>query len=224
MVRMSLPSLSPSQASLMLVESARYALMRRLAFAMRHEMVVHFQPIGMVAEVMERRLRSPNPDLAQLQQAIGKIQGFSKQAAQSCLDVITWLAPDAKAMVPLSEAIDEIMRLLRGNLSFRGFQLRCENEAFAEPVQKAAARMLLPACLLALSDETQAPADLVLKVEPGDGEVTLDMRTHALEGNAAFAGEPTYRPLGWHEVEALARAENMTLERGTGWARLSIPL
>jgi hypothetical protein len=220
---MSLPSLSPSQASLMLVESARYALLRRLAFAMRHEMVVHFQPIGMVAEVMERRLRSPNPDLAQLQQAMGKIQGFSKQAAQSCLDVITWLSPDATATVPMPEAIDEIMRLLRSNLSFRGFQLRTEGEATAEPVHKAAARMLLPACLLALSDESQAPADLVLKVEPGDGEVTLDMRVHRTEGAAGFPGEPTYRPLGWHEVEALARAENMTLDRGPGWARLSVP-
>jgi hypothetical protein len=223
MVRMSLPSLSPSQASLMLVESARYALMRRLAFAIRHELVVHFQPIGMLAEVMERRLRTPDPDLAQLHQAMVKIQGFSKQAALSCLDVITWLSPDA-ATVPLSDAIDEVMRLLRSNLSFRGFQLRTENEAFAEPVQKAAARMLLPACLLALSDETQAPADLVLKVEPGDGEVTLDMRVHGLDGEPGFPGEPTYRPLGWHEVDALARAENMTLERGTGWARLSIPL
>ncbi len=40
------------------VEAARYALLRRLAFAMRHHMVVHLQPIGMSTELMERRLNA----------------------------------------------------------------------------------------------------------------------------------------------------------------------
>lgn len=224
MIRMSLPSLSPSQIGLLVVESARYALLRRLAFAMRHEMVVHFQPIGMVTEVLERRLRAPDPDLNQIQQGIGKIQGFSKQAAQSCLDVITWLAPDPKATVPLEEAIQEIMRLLRSNFSFRGLNLRAELPPLPQPVHRAALRMLLPACLLALGDETPAPADLVIRAEPGDGEVTIDMRVQRTEGAAGFPGEPTYRPLAWHEVEALAGAENLSLERGEGWVRLWSPL
>src|SRR6478672_6971856 len=88
---------SPAEASLMRVESARYALLRRLSFAMRHNLVMHLQPIGMVTEVMERRLRAASPDLAQIHDGMSKINSFSKAAVQSCLDVITWLAPEPGA-------------------------------------------------------------------------------------------------------------------------------
>jgi len=221
---MSPPPLSPSQAQLQLVESARYALLRRLAFAMRHEMVAHLQPIGMVVEVMERRLRAPAPDLAQLQEAVGKVQGFSRQAAHACVDVFTWLSPDASATVTLDEAIEETTRLLRSNLSFRGITLRIQEESHPQPVHKAAMRMMLPACLLALGDEAPSPAELVLTVEPGDGEATIDMRLVPTPAGEAFASEPSYRPLAWHEVEALARSEGLWFERGEGWLRLTTPL
>ena len=39
-------------------EAARYALIRRLAPSMRHHLVVNLQPIGMIYEVMDRRLRA----------------------------------------------------------------------------------------------------------------------------------------------------------------------
>ena len=41
-------------------EAARYALLRRLAPSMRHHLVVNLQPIGMIYEVMDRRLRAPH--------------------------------------------------------------------------------------------------------------------------------------------------------------------
>jgi predicted nucleic acid-binding protein len=62
------------------VEAARYALLRRLAFAMRHHMVVHLQPIGMITEVLERRLGMPSPDLAEIHDNMDKINGLSRAA------------------------------------------------------------------------------------------------------------------------------------------------
>src|SRR6185369_7993641 len=46
-------------------EAARYALLRRLAPSMRHHLVVNLQPIGMIYEVMDRRLRAPEPALGE---------------------------------------------------------------------------------------------------------------------------------------------------------------
>ena len=55
---------SPQQYPSPRAEAARYALLRRLASSMRHHLVVNLQPIGMIYEVMDRRLRAPVPDLA----------------------------------------------------------------------------------------------------------------------------------------------------------------
>ena len=114
----------PAGAWALHVEAARYALLRRLTFAMRHHLVVNLQPIGMITEVMERRLKAAQPDLVQVQQSMERINGFSKAAVQSCLDVVSWLAPDSRAGIALGAGIAECLALLRSNLSFRGFTVR----------------------------------------------------------------------------------------------------
>ena len=88
-------------------EAARYALLRRLAPSMRHHLVVNLQPIGMIYEVMDRRLRQPQPDLAHVQDSASKINGFAKAALASCLDVVSWLAPDDTVTVPVDAAARE---------------------------------------------------------------------------------------------------------------------
>lgn len=211
---------SPGRASLLQVEAARYALLRRLAFAMRHQMVVHLQPIGMVTEVMDRRLRSAEPDLAQVRESMAKIHGFSKAAVQSCMDVITWMAPDATT-VALDAGTHECLGLLRSNFSFRGYALRDEIGALPMTVARAALRNVLPACLLALVDVTAAPAELLVTGESADeDECALRITVRETEGPAGFAGDGPYRQLHWHEVEALARADNVEATREADGARL----
>ncbi|MFL6694036.1 MAG: hypothetical protein ACJ8GO_13865 [Ramlibacter sp.] len=214
-------SISPAEASLMRVESARYALLRRLSFAMRHNLVMHLQPIGMVTEVMERRLRAASPDLAQVHDGMGKINNFSKAAVQACLDVITWLAPEPGATLPLQQGVQDCMALLRSNFSFRGFNVRSEVESAPQPVGKSAVRMLLSGVLVVLSDDTPAPADMTLRAS-GDGDVVrLEVRVQRTQGDAGPMGELPYRPMKWAEVEALARAEDVELERSDAGAVLT---
>ena len=68
-------------ASVARAEAARYALLRRLAPSMRHHLVVNLQPIGMIYEVMDRRLRAPSPDLASIHEGAHKINGFARAAS-----------------------------------------------------------------------------------------------------------------------------------------------
>lgn len=217
-------TISPAEANLMRVEAARYALLRRLSFAMRHELVMHLQPIGMVTEVMERRLRAPSPDLAQVHDGMTKISTFSKAAVNSCLDVITWLAPEPGATLPLQDGVQQVMTLLRSNFSFRGFALRSEVEGAPQPVGKSALRMLLPGTLVALSDLTEAPADLVLRAVAGDDVVRLEVQVHRTQGDPGPTGELPYRPMKWSEIEALARAEDVELSRNEAGAVLAFPV
>ena len=215
---------SPLAAPDLQVEAARYASMRRLAFAMRHHMVVHLQPIGMITEVMERRLQAPAPDIARVHEGMAKINGYSRAAVQSCLDVVSWLAPEAGTVVSLSAGVQECVALLRSSFNFRGFVLKDEVGDSPAAVARAGLRNVLPATLLALTDRAASPAELVLSAQSGADQVTLSVAPRPTEGPAGFAGDAPYRLLEWHEVEALARAEGIGVERAGDGARLSIPL
>jgi hypothetical protein len=215
---------SPVAAPDLRVEAARYALLRRLAFAMRHHMVVHLQPIGMITEVMERRLQSPAPDIARVHESMAKINGYSRAAVRSCLDVVSWLAPESGIVVPLSAGVPECVALLRSSFNFRGFTLKDTVGDSPAPVSRAGLRNVLPATLLALTDRADSPAEVVLSAQLGSDQVVLSVALRPTEGAACFAGDTPYRLLEWHEVEALARAEGIAVERAGDTARLSIPL
>lgn len=208
----------------MLVESARYALLRRLAFSIRHQMVAHLQPIGMVTELLERRLRGPAPDLAQVHEGVGRINGLAKAAAQDCLDVITWMAPEPGATMAVDEAIKDCVGLLRGNFSFRGFTLRSQVEEQPQPVGRHAIRMLVPAVLLAMTDERQGPCEITIASRTGDDVVHLDLAVKSTPGEEGFETQLTYRALQWHEVEALARSEDVDLTHTEDTATLTFPV
>lgn len=204
------------------VEAARYALLRRLAFAMRHQMVVHLQPIGMITEVMERRLRTPAPDLAQVHESMAKINGFSRAAVQSCLDVVTWLAPEAGVTTALDAGVQEAVAMLRSNFNFRGFTLKDEVGAAPTQVSRAALRNVLPAALIALTDRAKSPADVVVSATAEPTRAVLTIEVRPTDGSEGFAGDAPYRLLEWQEVEALARAEGAALERDGQMARITL--
>jgi len=204
------------------VEAARYALLRRLAFAMRHHMVVHLQPIGMITEVMERRLRLPDPDLGQVHESMAKINGFSRAAVQSCLDVVTWLAPEDGVAVALDAGVQESVAMLRSNFNFRGFTIKDEVGAVPIEVSRASLRNVLPAVLVALTDHASSPADVVVAASGAAGRAVLTVSVIPTDGSKGFAGDSPYRLLEWQEVQALAQAEGAALERDGQQVRITL--
>jgi hypothetical protein len=206
------------------VEAARYALLRRLAPSMRHHLVVNLQPIGMIYEVMDRRLKAAQPDLADVHESAHKINGFAKAALNSCLDVVTWLAPDDQARTTAEAGVRECLGLVATSLTFRGYNLRDEVGSLPGEVRRAALRTVLTAALIHATDHTVAPADLVLTAEAGERALTLTLTLQPTQGDPSFMGEPAYRRLEWADVEALAEADGVELAReGRLVTRLTIP-
>jgi len=214
---------SSAQDKLLRVEAARYALLRRLAFSIRHQMVAHLQPIGMVTELLERRLRSPTPDLHQAHDSVARINGLSKAAAQDCLDVITWMAPEPGATLPIGQAVEDCIMLLRGNFSFRGLSLRADAGELPQAVGRAAVRTLLPACLLALTDNLEGPAEITISATANDETATVDFRVQRTEGEG-YEKQLNYRALQWEDVQAMARSEDVELAHTDSTARLGFPV
>jgi hypothetical protein len=208
------------QDGLRRVEAARYALLRCLTMAMRHQMVVHLQPIGLLTQVIERRLREDTPDLARIGADMGKMQGFARTAVGANLDVMSWLAPEGEQEVALDAGVEECMAMLGSHFSFRGFRLRHAPGDALQPVSRAAIRMLLPAVLFGLTDHARSPAELVLRTQAAPETALVQLELHDTAGNAGQPALPPYRLLEWDEVEAMAAAEGATLTRAGTGARL----
>jgi hypothetical protein len=190
-------------------EAARYALLRRLAPAIRHHLVGELQPIGMIATMLDRRLQSDAPNLTHLRENSAALGQLSRTAASTSMNLMSWLAPKNAAVTPLDSGVLDCLSLLTTEFRFRG--LAIVNDVTALPVQLnlMALRSVLPAALLALSDQQAGPADLVLTAHVVDAGVVLSIRRRPVERSAESPPSNDYRALTWDDVAALAQAESV---------------
>ena len=197
-----------------LAESARYALMRRLLPAIRHNIAGALQPVGMMATLLERRIKGVGPDMAQLAQNSQALNALSREAAATSLGLMGWLAPKDNELLAVGAALEEALVLMNTELSFRGFAI--VNQAANSPLllPRGVLRSVFTASLMALTDQTQDAASVVVSAAQSDGQIQLHI---ALQpgGNAALggfsSGVSAYRSMGWDDVRALAQAEGASL-------------
>ena len=209
---MSKPETSKPSLEKRLAEAARYALVRRLAPAIRHNMAGALQPVSMIAAMLERRVQSATPDMAQLGKNSRDIGLLSREAAGSCMDLMGWIAPKDNDLVALHAAVEEAVGLVATELSFKGFGLANETADTTAELPRAVVRSVFLAGLLALTDAAPAPASVRISSHtPADGAVTLTLELSPTDGEASSNNAPAYRLIDWDDVQALARAEGVAL-------------
>ena len=191
-------------------EAARYALTRRLLPVLRHHMVVHLQPIGMIYEVLERKLTGDKPNLVAVREGLGKINTLARSAVNSCLDVVTWLAPDPTAAVAVGAGVSECLAMLSGNFVFRGFSIVNEIGDARMQVSQAALREVFTAALIAVTDNAVGPVDLLLQIQVSAGHAAISVQTKPGQGRG-FSPDMAYRAMEWSDVEALTQAHDVQL-------------
>lgn len=204
-------------------EAARYALMRRLAPSMRHHLVVNLQPIGMIYEVMDRRLRATEPDLAHVQDSANKINAFARAALASSTDVVGWLAPDETIGIAVEDAVRECAGMLATSLSFRGYALRNEVALLPGQVRRSVVRSLLTGVLLHVTDHLEPPAALVVTAQAQPEGVSIGIAVRPSDGDKGFSAEAGYRKLEWRDLEAMAAAEGAGLARVDDGLAIQLP-
>lgn len=206
----STPASHPGQ-ELLREEAARYALLRRIAPAIRHHMAGTLQPIGMISAILERRLQASAPDLAVLRDNSKSISTLSRSAASGCMNLITWVVPKENGVIPLEAGVEEALGMLATDLAFRGFTVANQVNAPEVNTSVFALRTVFTACLIALTDAAHAPATVVLSSEPADGQTRVRITISRDNGEAAPDEARTYRALGWDDVQALAAAEKVSI-------------
>lgn len=193
-------------------ESARYALLRRIAPTLRHHLAGAMQPIGMVSAIMDRRLQAEQPDLTVLRDNAKSISTLARSAAGASMNLITWVAPRENGAVSIHEGVEECVGMLSTDLAFRGFTVTNNVAPSDMATSVFALRSVFTAALIALTDNTLTPAGLTISSDAGQGQTRIVISV-STEPGAAAADEPrAYRKLGWDDVQALASAEQVGLK------------
>jgi C4-dicarboxylate-specific signal transduction histidine kinase len=195
-------------------DAARYSVLRRLAPALKHDMVVNLQAVAMMAEVLNARLERGSSNPAEFQKSVSKINRLAREAVMTCRDVAAWIEPGEEEGILLREGVEECVRLLAGNFNFRGFAIHNEVPQVEFDVSRQALRNLLSASLITLTDAAAQPSDVRVTAEVSAGFAVLTVRCEPKEADPdAAAFEVTYRQLEWTDVQALAVAESVELFR-----------
>ena len=208
-----------------LAEAARYALLRRLAPGLRHNIAGTLQPISMMAAMLEKRLQKPVPDMPALIKNSSSLSTLSREAARSCMNLMSWLAPKDNASEPLGACVEDAVGLVATELSFRGFGLVNETANVQAVLPRSMVRNAFLATLIVLTDGAVTPATILLTAKQTDDELVLGITLAAAEGESGpGGGVNAYRELQWDDAEALAEAESVALTYTASHAELRYPI
>ncbi len=195
-------------------EAARYSVLRRLAPALKHDMVVNLQAVAMMAEVLNARLERGSSNPVEFQKSVSKINRLAREAVLTCLDVAAWIEPGEDESILLRDGVEECVALLAGNFNFRGFSIDNQMGQVEFEVSREALRNLVCAALLTLTDAAPGPAEVLINAEVSAGFSVITVRCEARERDPeALPFAVAYRQLDWSDIQALAAAESVELFR-----------
>ena len=201
-----------SFADLSKVEATRYALIRRLGYVFRHHLVGSMQPINVMCQVINLKLKVSPLDALSVSESVNQASGSVRSSINSCLEVASWFAPDMHATIDVSVGVAECVSYLRSSFSFHGFALENEESNLEIPVRKIALREVLTAVLIAGADHAQGRSDIVVSVQAISDTVEITMQIRA--GKSGSKTDPeAYRVLVWDEVEGLAASHEVGFRR-----------
>ncbi len=224
------PPLLPSELSAQWrAEAANYAVLRRIAPALRHDVAGLMQPLGMLMMVLQRRMQMPDPDLAAISKNVASVNALTKEATAGCMNAMGWMVTGDDAPTALRTAVNEAIKLLEMEFAATALELVngiADDQAVAP---KNFLHSVLTGALLAFCDQRTAGAALEIKFEAGSRDERPRLKLCMLPGDASKLSAPTEmtrpsRAIDWSDVEAMANSFNVTMARGEGWLTLSLPV
>jgi hypothetical protein len=213
-------------------EAARYALLRRLVPAIRHDMAGSFQPVTMLAMIVEKRLLAATPDLSTLVKNCNELRTLALAATHTNLDLIGWMAVDTEARVALGQGIADAVHLVAAELSFRGLRFLNQTEGEATEVRQDHLRGVFMAALLALADGLASPANVLLTATRDGQDMLITITSTDMEASLGAItphkefqiGLSAYRKIDWHDVQAIADIDGLSVIQEAESVLLRLPI
>ena len=204
---------NPLQLKERLAEAARYALLRRLAPALRHNMAGSLQPVNMMSAMLEKRLQNPVPDLPALAKNSATLNTLSRGAAASCMALMAWFAPNDHEQVVFDICLEHALGLVNTELSFKGLMVINETAGVKAQLPRSVVCNVVMTALIAMADVAVAPSNMVLTAEQRGDELLITIAVVATQGETMSGSMTRYRGLQWDDVQALAEADSVHLTR-----------
>ncbi|HVZ45084.1 MAG TPA: hypothetical protein VHA82_14835 [Ramlibacter sp.] len=201
-----------------MANAAEQAVLRRVAPALKHDMVVHLQAAAMLAEMLNARVERGLLNPQDLQANLGKLNRLAREAVAGCLKVINWIDCPPEESVAVHEGVRECAGLLAASFNFRGFTIVDDVASTEFEVGRRALRHLLAASLLTLADEARDTGELVIESEIGASHAVVSVRWQARPRDPdstipPASGTAPRQLVDWSEVQALAAAEGTEVTR-----------
>lgn len=210
-------------------EAARFAVLRRVAPMLRHDMAGAMQPLGMIAMVMQRRMQGAAPDMAAIAKNVASIGTLSKEAVAGCMNAISWLAPREDVAVDLQVGTDEVLKLLGIELSASALVSVNAVAAGEAVASQSYFRSVLVGAILAFCDQVSKGGELHVSVAGTGQNGAADSQRRLLvkvvsdpAANAPPAADKARR-IDWLDVQAMADSFGVQATCGEGWVTLGLP-
>jgi hypothetical protein len=216
------PPVTPELLQQRLAEAANYAVLRRIAPVLRHDVAGFMQPVGMLMMVLQRRVQMPEPDLQAIAKNVASVSALAKEATTGCMNAMGWMASRDDTGVSLHDGADEVVRLLALELSARGLTAVNEIAADTGSAARSFFRSVFAGALLAWCDQTAGAGVLHISASSQAGDTELKLLFEPTGDAAPTEAVTAQRPIDWDDVQAMARASGATLSRGEGWLRLKL--
>jgi hypothetical protein len=197
------------------VEAAHYALLRRLAPSLAHRLMGTLQPIALLTELASRQIANNPPDLERIRDAIAKARQQTRDAALSTSAILSWITDEEAPTIELVAGLTDCVALVRTDSEVRGVRINnAQSTGIEARVSRRALRTLLTASIIATVDLRPSPSSVDVSAgrERNAATVSVDARflePDALDRNAV----PAERLLTWEDVQAIAAAEGVAVER-----------
>lgn len=213
-----------------LAEAAKYAVLRRIAPGLRHDVAGAMQPVGMLMMVLQRRMQLSDPDLAAITKNLASVAALTKEASTACMNALAWMASCDDMPISLHSALNEAKKLLETDFAAAGLELVNGVSDEHVSVPQNFYRTVLVGALLAFCDQRSAGASVEVKLaadaRSSNHSHLLHLRMLAGDTDKTPASSEPIRPpraIDWRDVEAMAGSVDVTMARGEGWLTLGLP-
>ena len=204
------------------LEASRYALLQRLAPAIRHQVAGTFQPVIMLAAMMQKLVQGPDVDLAKMGSHCASVHGFSRSGAMQSLECFSWISTTGPLDINVNEGLGECLSLVATELALREFAI-VNNVAVGTALwPRDALRSAFMGALLAITDAAPSPAELLLSSEVTPDGLVLILQVRSAGDASVREAVPVYRKIEWLDAALLAAAEGVSLQRTEDSVRLSL--
>jgi hypothetical protein len=203
-------------------DAIRYAVLRKLASAIRHSLMGDLQTIQFSSELAARMIDS-GAGGPKLDECIRMLPDQTRAAVASCRAMIEWLRPDDKAATTVDETLRQCLKVAGDDWTLRGIEASTDVRSGGVLVSKPMLREMLVTSLLTLADTHPGPIDIAIVAEANGDRVDVSLSARQAGRKTQFPPMMLYRAFTYDDVMTIGNAIDVPCDVVDGTIRFKLP-